>query len=277
MRPTGPQKDALLQLLTRLYEQIAHHETGLNIVVSESDYRPRIERFHDAVRVYTSDGDATFRPGGRLSVEYLAQDVSLLQALSENPLAPMHTHRRQSASTAVVAQGSQSSSSALRYELADSYQRYAVLFVALLAETADMNYQTRTDEKNAQVEELAALQHTARTQGADNQAVAFDEMLQNYLLDEELRARLRANKRRKKRRMIALPDFDEMLEEEMQAIDAQISRIEDGHTTFVMKQLLLYQRSQEVVKRMAQEGLNIAGKFVEDAMSEVMGRSGRGF
>src|SRR5690554_2072969 len=101
MRPDSP-TDVLLNLLHRAYEPIAAIEQAMGIVVSLSDFRPRIEFFHDAVRAYASGTVPLHLPGTRLSVEQLARDAQQLKAIQEAPLHPSVTKRAPTASQAVV-------------------------------------------------------------------------------------------------------------------------------------------------------------------------------
>src|SRR5690606_15911414 len=92
MKLSPAEQDSLIQLLTRIYLDIVAVETEFKLMTGEGDFRPRIEYFHDAVRAFSSQDPAHMQPGGRLSVELLAYDVSCLRFLASMPLAPFKPH-----------------------------------------------------------------------------------------------------------------------------------------------------------------------------------------
>jgi hypothetical protein len=70
---------------------------------------------------------------------------------------------------------------------------------------------------------------------------------------------------------------------EKQKIQAMMGQIEKGlkdeqkkldqsHMHFATGQLAVYEEGKETIKRLQQQGLNLAGKFVENAMSQSAGK-----
>lgn len=263
---------AMLDLLNQSYQQIVAREQFLNIVVNGQDFRPRIEWFHDAVRAFTSGTVPESAARTRLSIESLALDMERLRAIVPNPLHPKVTMRKQSATQAVVLSGDlhDTSEATLRRELAEFYQNYTVFFVALLAETADRNFQARTDEANQQVESLADVEYALRqAQGA----VSLDATLRDHGIDAATQAAVKQTLKDKKK-----PTLNEMLASlkiVQNLIDKSIANMDSAHFSYAASQLAMYEQSKDVVKKLAEKGLNLAGKFVQDSLARQGGR-GRG-
>ncbi len=276
MPPQSP-KDALILLLHRSYEGIAALEQALGITVSKTDWRPRIEYFHDAVRDYASGQVPLHIAGTRLAVEQLGKDAQALKAIQTAPLSPGTTHRRPPADQTPALPGSPATMhpSEARAELSAAYKPYAVFFVALLAEAADRNAKTRIETKNAQMEEIGALEQEARGKdGVDMTALVqeqvYDQELKAFLL-RKLAAAQTAKKKHGSREAMAF------LKAQGKTIDATIAGIDKAHFAFAKAQLGFYEQSKDVVKQLAGQGLNLAGKFLAEAMSAAIGRGGRGF
>jgi hypothetical protein len=272
-------KDSLLPLLNQYYERIRDIEIAQELWAGPTDYRPRIEIFHDAIRAYTS-GVSIHAPGSRLSLEWLAWDIDTLRVMQNNPLAPLPNTQRQSAKVEVTAASEKPSgkrdrlAEALasrretRSELGELYGKYMVLFVALLAEMADMNYQSRRDEQDLLVEELSALEKAARGKPVvDVQALAAAEVQ-----DPDLRAAILAQMPRGKAEG---RQAQQALRHAMQQADARIAGLEKLHTTWLAGQLAAYEQGKPLVQALLNEGMNIAGKFLQETISRGAGR-GRG-
>jgi hypothetical protein len=265
-------KDALILLLHRAYEAIMVIEDTLGIIVSPSDLRPRIEGLHDAVRAYASSIGTSGPRHPRLSVEQIARDAALLKQLTEQPLHPNLSPRRQSPSQAVMVMGAQPTAphtSEARSQLKQSYTTYGVLFVALLAEAADKDFRTRQDTGNAQVEELDMLEAMVRE--AANKGMSLTE-LANHVFDPALKAHLQkratqAPKKMNGSEMIAL------LQATSKAVDANIAKADKAHFAFAAAQLGFYEQSRDVVKQLAVQGMNLAGKFVQQSLQTAAGKS----
>lgn len=65
-----------------------------------------------------------------------------------------------------------------------------------------------------------------------------------------------------------LRHYENQLENEKQQADK-------AHLSYVTSQLAVYEEARDTVKRLAAQGMNLAGKFVENAINQSAGR-GRG-
>ena len=277
MQPQSSTKDALLPLLNELYERIYQAEVDIGLWAGEHDHRPRIERFHDAVRAYTS-GVSPHTAGSRLAIEQLAWDISMLRSIQSNPLQPMPKSQRKSPQKGLTVQRPNAvgetgnprvSARALKGQLKEDYRNYAVLFTALLAETADMNHATRMEDKDAAVEQLATMRAQLSGKSTNLQQLAgnviFDPQtltdVQNMLPKESL----------------TTDQAKAALNNAMRSIDTQQQKLEKAHISWLSGQLAMYEQGKQVVQQLMHQGLNLAGRFLQDAMSKGGPGQGRGF
>ena len=280
MKANKAEQQALVTLLNRIYGEIRAIEEQWDIRVSESDFRPRIEYFHDAIRALTAGGGHGYEKSGRLSVEFLAYDIGMLRHIQERPMAKPRgaklAHPPGSVTLpATAASFTVKGDSSVRYELSDRYKSYSVLFVALLSDTADRNYQNRLNECNSEVEELARLEKKVR-QAANNKDVTIDlqALAEEHLDEPDLIRRLLAGAGKAK---LKASEALRAGKEIMAANDRQIKTIEKAHFTYATSQLAIYEGARDVVKKMATSGMNIVGDFVQNAVSEAArgGKVGR--
>lgn len=270
-------KEAVVPLLAEYYQRIAAIEAEVGLWVSDSDYRPRIERFHDAVRAFTS-GASPYDAHSRLAIEQLAWDMDMLRRIQANPLTPMPGSHHQSASTAVTVKQQNAVGDSgnprmqarqYRIELADHYKNYAVMFAALLAETADMNHASRMEDKDMQVEALA---HLRSSLGQKN--VNLKQSVAAQVFDPDIRAQINA----------LLPK-DTLTAEQalasvnnaMQHIDGLQKKMDNAHLNWLSGQNAMYQQGKEVVQKLMSHGLNLAGRFLQEAMQRGGAGQGRGY
>ncbi len=269
MRGNKAKKDALINMLAKIYHDILPIEQRHDIVVSGQDGRARIEYFHDAIRAFTSGSADVYGAAGRLSVEYLSYDVVVLRNICVNPLAPLHGLRKLSPETAVIpkkelAAGGMRASKETKRLLIDLYTTYSVLFVALLAESAERNHMSRVEDKNAEVEALSMLEARlaeAESQGRVNIQAQMEAMIEDEALRKKLKAAIKAVKAKNAH------EAGKVIRELSKAIDKDIAVIDKAHFTYVTSQLAIYEQSKDIVRRMAQQGMNLVGQFVEDAMA----------
>ncbi len=266
--------DAILSILQQQYQQIAAIETAWHIQFSEGDMRPRIEYFHDAVRAYTAGGER-FTKGTRLSVEHLAYDVAQLRQVPARPVTRVNSNPHPAVATQDdVARGG-GPDRATRQELIQLYKDYTVLFVALLAPVAEDNFHVRSEEIDGSVEDIAlieqVLKNLASGKMTQQQAEATLERVEQDSLRENILKAVRGKK-------IKRPEADALLDrlnEVEGKLEQEKQTIEKAHLSYVTGQLAIYEDAKETVKRLAGQGLNLAGKFVENAMSQAAGK-GRG-
>lgn len=278
MQSRSSSKDALLPLLGELYDRIYTAEIEIGLWAGQNDHRPRIERFHDAVRAYTS-GVSPYDPASRLAIEQLAWDISMLKSIQSSPLMPIPNSQKQSANTGLAVRtpnalgetgNPRMAARALKGQLADDYKNYGVMFSALLAETADMNHNSRMEEKDAMVEELANLRSNISGKITDLHNLAGSNIYDPQILSE-VQSMLPKDS-------IASEQARAALNNAMSQIDTEQQKLEKSHITWLSNQNAMYQQGKEVVQQLMRNGLNLAGRFLEESMARGGGQThGRGY
>jgi len=291
MKANPKQIEAMCGLLNRLYQQIHPLEAEHGILVGEDDLRARVEHFQDAVRALLAQG-ATHSHKGRLSLDQLAFDVRMLRKIELYPLTPLkgkegaHAESGKKGASgralAIIGQqahGMKKASGRVEGELGDLYKSYGVFFVALFAEPADRDYKSKIDQKDSEVEQLSEVVRQIEGQikkqgeklGVDLQAVAG--AISDPQLKKKIIQLLQANKQ--KRNPLATEAI-KFLKGIMRESDRAIAAIEKTHMVYLSTQLAMYEQSRDIVKKMAAQGLNIAGAFVQGSMDEAQrGMRGR--
>lgn len=271
-------KEALVPIMTSQYEQIAALEERHGIRFKEGDMRPRIDYFHDAVQALTSGEADIYSPHSRLSVEHLAYDLGQLRAIQSKPLGVgVIDPKRAAASRGELVSKDQAGSVSAgpdrqtRQDLVKLYKDYTVLFAALFAEVADMNFQTRSDDMDTAVEDIGLVEQVMQQLEAgiitQEQAQAAVGAIENDPLRAQMQKLLAQKLGAKEKHSV---------QEKLNAVEGQIgqdkARIEQAHLNFATGQLAVYEEAKETVKRLAAQGMNLAGKFVENAVSQSSGR-----
>lgn len=281
MRASPQQQQALASVLTKLCDEICAIEAPRGLTAGEGDFRPRIEYFHDAVRALTSGMVDPYASTGRLSVEHLAYDMSRLRQIEAAPLVQARAGSTLSPRTEVAtvqdAAAGRANDRETRARLSELYGNYAVMFAALLCEPADRNYQSRVDDLNAGVEELSEVEALLKdmTQGKPPEASATSvvEQMQDPVLRAEINKLIHDKKARSQ---TALQGARHKVKTAMAKNDKEIERIEKAHFTYVTGQLAVYENAKDTLKKLAGQGMNLAGQFVQSAISEAAGRTSRG-
>ncbi|MCI5048872.1 MAG: hypothetical protein MRY32_00865 [Rickettsiales bacterium] len=274
-------KQALIPIMQNYYAEILAIEEEWGIRFKEGDMRARIEYFHDAIRALTSGSDNLYAKGSRLSIEHLAYDLSQLRQIQAKPVGKMTRNTEMSAGDEVVsmqdaARGRRSSPDrGTRQELGRLYKDYTVFFAAIFAEIADMNFQARCDEVDATVEDIGMIEQVLNKLAAGDitpqQALAELDQIEQDVLREKLQAMVSNQK-------IDIAAKDQILDqlENFQAqLDEEKTNADKAHMSYKTSQLAIYENSKDTVKKLAAQGLNIAGRFVENALSQGQGQ-GRG-
>lgn len=284
MKATKAQQQALLSLMNRVYQEIRAIEEAHHIIAREGDYRPRIEYFHDAVRAYTEGSANGFERTGRLSVESLAADIVMLRQIKDNPrIAYPQLPIPLSPGTAVekasqfpVSSGKPRVDIGVISALSEGYAQYTLLFAALLAAPAERNFMNRNGEAQEQLDMVKDLLEYAQSLAANGEIK--EEVLLAGITDPELRQRIlqgilanKANKHASNAEILTT------LKGEREAARERLSALDNAHLRFASSQLVVFQEAQKLVKRLAQEGMNIVGDFVEQAVREAERSGGRGF
>ncbi len=277
MKLSPTEQDALIALLTRIYTDLHEIETQYHLLAGENDFRPRIEHFHDAVRAFSSQDVSHQEPGGRLSIEMLSYDLSCLRFLQTMPLASFKPHGAMySPGTEVVSVGEKDltvkagrPSRQTRERICELYQNYAVLFAAMLKPMADRDYLDRVDDLDQDVKDLHALISELKAmeagKGSVEKVLAAIQHLEEEGLRHELMAFMQGEKHKKKDNITKLMAF---LKEHIAQKDKESAGIDAAHMNYVMAQLGIFEGARDLLKKMASQGMNLVGKFVENAMAE---------
>ena len=259
--PTKHEQKALLSLLTRMYEDIRAVENEHGIYVSDKDLRPRVEYFHDAVRLYISGDERV--AGDRLSVEYLAYDMGFLRHIHVEPVP--YKGRKANTNTTL----SSSQLAVLKATLAEQYKSYAVIYAALFADAVDRDYQDRVDDLNADVTDLAEIQQLVE-QLAQGKGQAAKVMEKLAALGDKMLADLvkKMVQQKNAERETAMKAAVHRLKMMMNGKDKQIAKIDEHHMNFLAGQMYVYEDAKTTVKKLMSQGLNVAGQFVQSSAQQ---------
>ena len=286
MKQDQKTQESIVALLTRIYMDIADIEQEFNLIVGEGDFRPRIEYFHDAIRAFTTGDTASRETGGRLAVELLAFDLSCLRYIQSVPLgaitpsggalSPGADVLRTGGMGTELAAAPKRADRATRERICELYQHYAVMFAALLKPFADSDYNDRVDELNQDVGDLQAIidqiEKLSQGQGNANAAAAIANQVENEDLHRLLMAFLQ------EKRYKSPSDSEKLcgaLKGEIKKKDNAIKKIDDAHMNYALAQLGVYESSKDMLKKMAGQGVNLVGKFVEASIADTKRSMGR--
>ena len=244
--------------------------------------RARIEHFHDAVRALTSGEADIYEKNSRLSVEHLAYDLGQLRLIQDKPLGKINRATEKSAGTQLVKKGDAGASiprmppQAVRGQIVALYRDYTVFFSAVFAEIADRNYKSRIEAIDSSVEDLGHIEDIIKqlANGRLTTAQALEEMM--HVERDDLRERLQSGLARKQVTASDRQKIFEQLGLIQSNLDKEKKNIETAHLHYATGQLAVYEDAKETVKRLAQQGLNLAGKFVDNAISAAQHGKGRG-
>ncbi len=271
-------QQSLVNILLRYWGEITAIEQEFALLVGKGDMRPRIDYFHDAIRAFTSPHKSKAMEK-RLSVEQLSYDVRCLHYIATMPLASItHDAQNFSPSTlpAVIAPGLVETSKRInrdtKEKLCELYQQYGVLFAALLKATAENDAHDRTDALNQDVEEISAL-IDALSNNASAQQITT---LINHLTDEALKQNLLLLLPQIKGKSAgALNALVAKLRANIQKNDKRIKGIDSAHHAYVTTQLVIYENAKDMLKKMAGQGMNLVGQFVESTLRGTQAGRGR--
>jgi hypothetical protein len=274
-----PQQRRLIQLMDTQYQRIRDIEERFSILGLEGDYRPRIEYYQDAVRALMSGEDNGLDRSSRLSAERIAWDLSMLRHIQAKPVIGGRGQQHLSPHSEVAKSGKHDRRPSVdresREALKKQYKDYTVLYVALLAEKADRNATNRIEEMNVLVEDCEMLksmmEQLSRGEITIGQLIQMLDQIEHDELREALQQMLAARGIGQDEMGAAL----DKVEHTSKAADKEIKRIDDAMLSLSASQLAVYEASKDMVKGLAGQGLNIAGKHVENAMSQGAGK-GRG-
>ncbi|PZP86371.1 MAG: hypothetical protein DI582_03250 [Azospirillum brasilense] len=282
MAVASEEQGAIIALMHGKYEQLLRIEAEWGIRLSEGDMRPRIEHFHDAVRALTSGTADIYAKNSRLSVENLAYDLSVLRSIPDRPTGYINRTTEKSFSTALVRQNEAGAGfnkmppQGVRAEITALYRDYTVFFAALFAPVADRNFKSRVDAVDASVADVGLVEQilSQLIAGKMSNAQAMAEM--NHVERDDLRERIQAMLARKVLSAREKQEALAMLAQIERGLDSEKKRVEQSHLTYATGQLAVYEDAKDTVKKLAAQGLNLAGKFLENAMQQAGRGQGRG-
>lgn len=271
MPTLSSEAQSLITLMDRQYREIRDIEAGLSIMGKEGDFRPRIEYYHDAVRALTSEEDDHLGKDSRLAVERLAYDITMLRHITAKPLTAGrgkgHYSPHTDLSMGEEAPGA-GSPRETKQRLGQLYKDYTVLFAAIFAEKADKNANARIEEANSTIEDChtmqALLEELAQGEVTLTEVVAMAQHMES----DGLRKAVNQLLQQKGMQKAILQQAAARLNETAKTLDKDIKDINKAAMNYASGQLLAYEESKDTVKRLASQGLNIAGKFVENAMAQ---------
>ena len=276
------EQGAIIELMHGKYQQLAAIEGEWGIRLSEGDMRPRIEHFHDAVRALTSGSDDIYAKNSRLSVEALAYDLALLRGIPDRPVGYINKTTEKSFSTALVKNSEAGAGvpkmppAGVRAELVQLYRDYTVFFAALFAEVADRNFKSRVETVDATVADIGLIEQilSQLAAGKMSNAQAMSEM--NHVERDDLRERIQQMLARKTLSGREKQEALAMLGQIEHGLNKEKKQVEQSHLSYATGQLAVYEESKDTVKRLASQGLNLAGKFLDNAMQAAGKGQGRG-
>lgn len=268
----GSEQAAIIELMAGKYAQILPIETQWGIRLHEGDMRPRIEHFHDAVRALTSGEADIHEKHSRLSVEHLAYDLGQLRQIQSKPVGYINRATEKSTGAQLVKKGDAGASQlklppiGVRNEISALYKDYTVFFAAIFSEIADRNFKSRSDAIDSTVEDIAVIEDVIQQliAGKISNLQAMQEMM--HVERDDLRERLQGALAQKS---VSAAEKQKMLETlglVQSNLDKDKRTLETAHMNYATGQLAVYEDAKDTVKKLASQGLNLAGHFVENAM-----------
>jgi hypothetical protein len=272
---------ALVSLMDGHYQKIRSIETLWGIMGVEGDFRPRIEYYHDAIRMLMSGEDDPTSKFDRLAPERLAYDVAMLRQIIAKPASAGRGKQNYSAADTLVPLGQAGGGvdhepdRKQRQELSQFYKDYTVLFVAILAPKVEDNAQIRSEETENVLNDCASLKQ-ALEQVATGSA-SMEEMVDvvQDLEHDELRKAMKTLLARGQLSKEDIAKAITKLSETRDKVVMEKKTLDQASMNFSMGQLAIYEEAKDTVKRLANQGLNIAGKFVDSTLARGQG-GGRG-
>ena len=160
--------------------------------------------------------------------------------------------------------------------LSDLYQHYAVLFAALLKPMADRDHKDRVSDLNHEVatikDVMSKLQAVGQGKGNVSQLSSAAAHLEEEELHHLVTTFIQQQKYKNKDDIKKLVQF---LKNHAASKDKIIATLDAAHMDYALAQLSVYEESKDMLKKMAQQGMNLVGKFVQDAMAKTQREIGR--
>lgn len=275
MKNNTPEQEAIIAMLTRIYSDVLPIEEQFGLITGGGDVRPRIDYFHDAIRAFTAGN--TGNP--RLGIELLAYDLQCLRYIIKMPLSPFKqggeslspSHNMMTTDSNIMPTGNRPNRET-KARLIELYQNYAVMFAALLKPTADHDYKDCSETLNNEAEDIHALIHQFEGKLDANIIAGLAQNLEEHELRIIIMHFLHQQKHKNKDDVKKLVSH---LKNHLKNKDKSLKTIDHAHGNFAMAQLGIYEESKDMLKKLASQGMNLVGKFVESSMAETRKQMGR--
>lgn len=276
MPKRSKEQQQLLEMLRSSYQEIYALEEVLNLRVSQKDSRVRIDYFFDAPRALTDDELPLNWRQRRLSVEWLAYDAVAIRYLEHHPsaaLTPNDQHysadNRLIVVDAALPSKGKHATRDQKNALKKGYLHFGVLFVALFKPFADRDHRDKKEEMEEQLSALAHIENAVEKLALGEISIDHVRDLVKRIDDQSLKAKLDA--------LLADTRYQDpqtmkaaltTIRYALDAEDKDYKEMEDAHLEFLTAQLGLYEQGKDMVKKLAGQGLNVAGQHFEQAMSQ---------
>ncbi len=276
MQSLTDEQQQLIALLRSLYQEILPLEQELGLLLSDRDQRPRVDYFYDAPRALMDAAMPSALRLERLSLEWLAYDAVAIRYLENKPLSALQPHQRyQSPETRLSKRKSgelQTKRSANREDkdvLSRLYLRFGVAFVALFKPFVDRDHRALVEELEVTAQEISDVKAGVDALGQGTiSAAALEDMAahcHNELITKLIRALLEKQRYKQSENIKSALN---VLTAEIAKKDTQIVDVQRAHLNFATSQLALYETGKDVVKQLANQGLNVAGQHLDQAMTQ---------
>jgi hypothetical protein len=159
--------------------------------------------------------------------------------------------------------------------LSEAYEAYAVMFAAALAPDVEKDYQAQKTLLDSVItDSYALLKLVERLEKNEEKLEAFQlERLIHETDNAEMKARLMEVLRKMRvDRVGSSGTLKSALNTVMQGTQTEIDTLDQQHFQFLTSQLATYEESKKVIKELAAQGLNLAGRFVAAAAAVATGK-----
>ncbi|MBI1276382.1 hypothetical protein GC177_10510 [bacterium] len=160
----------------------------------------------------------------------------------------------------------------LGLRLQGHYEKYAMLFAAALADTVNDNYKVELEELDDLVRDASKLLRRIEEmeRGGPKLSIAQLQRLLHEVDNPELKRRIAMLLKQERVDTSSsqsgggnkIPPA-QLIKKVMKQVDQEIDRLEQEHMNFLTGQLSSYEESKDLIKQLAAQGLNLAGKFTE--------------
>lgn len=275
----------LIAVMNEVYGRLSALESANDLLISPQDMRPRIDYFHDAVRLFMSHPEEIYAENSRLSTKALADDIQWLRFLQQKPfsalqvaphapapqggnLARLLPARKEKEVALRKQKPSPAEKSMLRSQLVDEYTTYAMLFIALFAETVDVNFKMRTEEMQVNYTDLQEVQKMVRmTQQGLVEPDRILQALRSMENEQQQDILLQIFHNRTVRLREKLMAMASKLQDMIYNLQGQIKGLDKDHTRVLAYKMHMMQENKALVMELESLGLQLSGLHMGKAIS----------